>query len=414
MEHRSRRWVSGLALLASLHLLLFYGLPASILLVILAALAVLYFRSGAIAAVATTISLAIATGLGAFAIHLLGLDEAVYYRPHERLVVQDYAKGHRAYRPNAEIRMRMPHGDLQALTREPLAQPRDTVFRTDSEGFRNDHDYREGDIVLLGDSFVVGLGDSQPDTLSAQLEKTHGIPTYNLGHPGDVSDYLHYLEAFRSRHAGQPRVMLFLFEGNDFPEATEYQSAEHETQGLVERWAGRYYSLFTDTAFYRVTKSLYKRAIQSSKIAQSTSVEIKQLGGQRMGLYTPYVQVNQRLEYAMPDAMQQDLIALGAQVEQIFFIPTKYRVYAKHLGATDLPNAQWQALSTLCRPQGWRCTDLTPALVAASDALLAEGKFTWWRDDSHWNREGMAVAARTIATSLNAHQDAKADAERQP
>jgi hypothetical protein len=44
--------------------------------------------------------------------------------------------------------------------------------------------------------------------------------------------------------------------------------------------------------------------------------------------------------------------------------------------------------------------DLTGPLKEESQRLLPEGKLTFWKDDSHWNRFGMAVAARTIHTFL--------------
>lgn len=388
-----------IALLASLHLLLFYGLPASVLVGVLLVLAVVYVRSGTLAASAITLSLALATGLDAVAVHLLGLDRAMYYRPHEQLAMQDYAKGHRAYRPKAEIRMHVAHGDLQALTGATLAQPREVLFRTDSEGFRNDADYRAGEPVLLGDSFVVGMADSQEDTLTAQLAAQHGLRAYNLGQPGDVSDYLMYFRAFRQRHPEATQTALFLFEGNDFP-VGKYESADERTLGSVARLLGRYYGLFTDTAFYRVTKSLWKRASYSGDIAASSNVQIKTVAGQPMGLYTPYVDVTKRTSYAMPEAMRQDLIELGRQMTAIYFIPTNFRVYAQPLGATALPNAQWQALSALCTEQRWRCVDLTPALTEAAQQALKQGQFIWWRDDTHWNRAGMAVGARVVAQTL--------------
>lgn len=396
-----RRWLTFLALAATLHLLLFYGLPGSIRLAILIALGIFYFRAGAMAAVATTVSLGVATVLCAVAIHLLGLDKAMYYRPHEQLVQQDYEHGHRAYRKNARIEMTMPHGDLKALTAADLAQPRQIVFQTDSEGFRNDGDYRDGQYVLIGDSFVVGMGDSQADTLSAQLTRDHGISTYNLGHPGDISDYLATWHAFRTRHPNSGHGLLFLFEGNDFE--TDYKPARTETPGLIARWTGRYNGFFTGSDLYRATKSLYARATKAGGIAASDNVRIVSLAGKSMGLYTPYVTASQRPEFTPPPAMDKDLAELAGQVEHIFFIPTNYRVYARHLGQPDLPHAQWQALAATCARNGWRCTDLTPALVAASDELLKRGEFTWWLDDTHWNRAGIAVAAQVVAERLHSH-----------
>ena len=391
----SRHWITALALLASLHLLLFYGVPGSIQLAILIGLGIFYFWAGTMPAVATTLSLTVATLICGFAIHLLGLDKAMYYRPHEQLVQQDYAEGHRAYRKNARIEMTAPHGDLKALTAADLAQPRKVVFQTDSAGFRNDRDYAAGDLVLIGDSFVVGMGDSQADTLSTQLTRDHGLPAYNLGHPGDISDYLSVWRAFRRQHPGPVRATLFLFEGNDFEAA--YKPAKTEKPSPLARYAGEYYGFFTGSDLYRVTKSLYARATKAGSIKASDSVRIETLAGQKMGLYTPYIAVSERQQVELPAALRADLIALADEVEQVFFIPTNYRVYARHLGKPTPSNAQWQALSQLCEQQRWRCTDLTPSLVAAADAALAQGQFIWWLDDTHWNRAGIAAAAAAVA-----------------
>lgn len=398
----SRRWITGLALLATLHLLLFYGLPAALLLAVLIALGIFYFRAGAMAATATTLSLGLATLFCAVAIHLLGLDRSMYYRPHEQLVQQNYDQGFRAYRKHARIDMLMPHGDLKALTAAPLAQPRQVLFQTDAEGFRNDHEYAAGQTVLIGDSFVVGMGDSQADILSVQLERDHGIPSYNLGHPGDISDYLATWRAFRENHPGPVRGLLFLFEGNDFD--TPYKPASTEKPGFLARWSGKYYGLFTGTDLYRVTKSLYARASKSGGIAASSSVRSETVAGQPMGFYTPYVDVSLRPRFEFPSAMAQDLTTLAGQVDQVFFIPTNYRIYAAALGRPAPPHAQWQALAALCAKQGWHCTDLTPALAEASAALLQKGELTWWRDDTHWNRQGMAVAAEVVANTVVAAQ----------
>jgi hypothetical protein len=395
----SRHRITGLALLATLHLLLFYGVPGSIQLGILIALGVFYVFAGPLPAVATTLSLGVATLICSFAVHLLGLDKAMYYRPHEQLVQQDYAEGHRAYRKNARIEMTAPHGDLKALTAANLAQPRKVVFQTDSAGFRNDHDYANGDLVLIGDSFVVGMGDTQADILSAQLSNAHGIKAYNLGHPGDISDYLTVWRAFRRQHPGSLRAALFLFEGNDFEAA--YKPAKTEKPSLPARYAGKYYGFFTGSDLYRVTKSLYARATKAGSIAASDSVRIETLAGQKMGLYAPYIAVSERTQFALPAAMQADLTALAGEVEQVFFIPTNYRVYARHLGKTEPPHAQWQALSKLCEQQRWRCTDLTPGLVAAADAQLAKGQFIWWLDDTHWNHAGIAAAAAVVAREVS-------------
>jgi hypothetical protein len=49
---------------------------------------------------------------------------------------------------------------------------------------------------------------------------------------------------------------------------------------------------------------------------------------------------------------------------------------------------------------GIRCVNLTGPLQEESRRLLPEGKLTFWKDDSHWNRYGMGVAARQVQAFL--------------
>jgi hypothetical protein len=44
--------------------------------------------------------------------------------------------------------------------------------------------------------------------------------------------------------------------------------------------------------------------------------------------------------------------------------------------------------------------DLTEALRQRAKSLFDMGKSVFWRDDTHWNGEGMAVAADAIASCL--------------
>jgi hypothetical protein len=89
---------------------------------------------------------------------------------------------------------------------------------------------------------------------------------------------------------------------------------------------------------------------------------------------------------------------MAPDLAAIFFIPDKYRVYQPWVAPDEqLANASWEHLAHLCEEYRLRCVDLTPALVRRSDEILPEGRFTWWRDDHHWNGEGIDVAAEQVA-----------------
>lgn len=394
-----RRWLAATAWLVSLCLVLLYGLPGALTAALALLLGWLYARQGAPAAIVITLALGVATALYAVALKVSGLDRAIYYRPHERLVSYDYAARHRAYRPNASLRIRVPHGDLKALTSADLAAPHDVLFQTDADGFRNDRDYHGQRYVLVGDSFVVGMNDSQADTLNAQLARDYGLDTYNLGHPGDLGDYASYVAGFRARHGDGFRVLLFVFEGNDLADTVPPTDREkYSAAGLL---AKRCFGLFSDTAIYRFTHSLVKRAQARGDIAASKNVRIVDIAGQRVGFYVPYLDATRAATYRPDESVARAILALRPNLDRIFFVPTKYRVYAGHIDpAVTLPNARWEWLASLCRREQLACTDLSPALTAAAADALKRQQLVWWSDDTHWNRDGMAVAAQEVARQI--------------
>ena len=394
-----RRWLTFAAWLALLQLLLFYALPGLALFLLGVLAAVFFMWRGAIVAVATVIAMTMATAVYALAVHFSGLDREIYYRPHEQLTKFNFDARHRTYRPHAALHMHVPHGDLKALTGAALATPHDVEFRTDADGFRNDTDYHGQRYVLVGDSFVVGMNDSQPDTLSAQLRRDYGLDTYNLGQPGDLGDYRDYVSVFRERHGGDFRALLFIFEGNDL--ADSVPPSDRERYSSVALWLKRYHAFFSDTAMYRVNRSLFKRASARANIAASREVRIARVGSHEVGFYAPYVDATRATAYTPDASVARAILALRPQLAQVFFIPTKYRVYARQVDpALVLPNVRWNWLDAFCRKEHIACTDLTPVLTVAANDALKHDELIWWPDDTHWNRAGIAVAAREVARAI--------------
>lgn len=393
----SRRLVNVVAWLVGVHVLLAYGLPEGVLIALALLLGAAYWRIGAVGAVFTSLMLVAVTLIYGLALSVTGLDERIYYRPDERYASYDYTHQHRIFRPRVDVVAATRHGDLGALAGPAVAEPRTIVFRTDRDGFRNERDYHGQRWVLLGDSFVAGTGNSQEQVLAAQLRDRYGVPAYSLAYNGgNLADYAAYLRGFRARHGEDFRVLLFLFEGNDFEESRTRKT------GWLARTGRRYYRLFADVNTYRVTMTLWKRVTRTRRaLDDGTGVELVTLAGRPAALYQPYVRVTERPRLDAVEGFESTLASIAPHLERIYFIPTNYRIYHRELrpGAT-LPNAQWDFLQAVCRRQALRCTDLTPALVSAAAAALARGELLWWRDDTHWNPAGIAVAARVVAADL--------------
>ena len=333
---RSRRWITILAYLVAFHTLLAYGLPSGIFLLLALVVGVFYARVGALGSVAVSLTLLVVTLFYSLALSITGFENAIYFRPDERLSTFDYRHHHRIFRPDTTMEMQMPHGDLQSMTQVKIAEPRHVIYHIDSYGFRNDADYQGQRYLLVGDSFVVGSDNNQADMLSAQLRRDYAVSAYNLAHPGDVVDYANYVAGFKDTHPSDAKVVLFIFEGNDFVESRVKQ------RSAVALFLKRYSNLFSTTNVFRVTQSLYARATRASRISGSQYVTMAELQGQKIAFLSEYVEVTRRVSQPPIASFDSALHAMSGNIGHVFFIPTKYRVYHKHInGWVRLVQARW-------------------------------------------------------------------------
>lgn len=390
-----RRVVTIAAWLVILHTLLAYGLPVALFAALAVGFGLWYYRMGAVGATVVSASLVVGTLLYGLVLRITGLENAIYYRPDEILTEFRYDLGHRAYRRDTAMTMRMPHGDLQPMTSVQIGIPRTVEYRIDRYGFRNDSDYTGEPYVLVGDSFIVGSSNTQGDLLSRQLSR-YGIAAYNVAHPGDLPDYAKYVEQFSRRHSDF-RILLFVFEGNDF------EFARKPSTSVWALFWKRYYEMFSGTSVFRVTKSLIKRVARRSGTAGAAYVTVRELGGQRLAFLTRYIDATRSGELVPNSDFEQALTKLKPNLAQVYFIPTNYRVYYRALegnSAPPLPDAKWAYLKSLCQRERLTCTNLTVPLIGAAEKALVRGEYLWWLDDSHWNGRGTAVAAQAVAASL--------------
>jgi len=141
---RAPPWLMiGVACALAPVILIAFGTPPGYALIAIPVVLAVARASGVGSAVALVASTGAALALYAGMLRVSGLDQAIYYRFHERFATWDARHGHRAYLPGISWQALEPHGDLQVFTREPIAEPRRVLFHSDSEGFRNDSDFAD-------------------------------------------------------------------------------------------------------------------------------------------------------------------------------------------------------------------------------------------------------------------------------
>jgi hypothetical protein len=397
-----RAIIALIPLLLTYHTLLFYGfLPNTIFYVVLTLFFLGYIFMDWKNSLLLAFSLLGATVLVNLGLGLMKMEDRIYYREHERFTVYNGDMQMSGYKKNVDVVLKMPFGDTYAVGggKSIEIEPRTIRFKTDSLGFRNDDAYRGQKYVLVGDSFVAGNDNTQEDGLQNQLKERYGIDTYCLAYPGGIPEYVKFILYLQRKYKDDFKVLLFLFEGNDFPES--YSSRKLLIKKpFLKALSETYRAFFTETILYRYTYSVASK--WSKKTFTPAVLTVK---GHGIADFDQYIAVTRRETFQFPKKIIPMLSLVRNRIDHIFFIPTKYRVYYPFLGTGNqnpLPNAQWEAVKALAETWHIPCTDLTGPLIAESERLLKEDKFTYWKDDSHWNRNGIAVAAGIISDRIGA------------
>lgn len=363
-----------------------------------------------------------------------------WYGWHQRLV----------YRPPADVTARAAQagfvtndvpasrgGDLSRLIGIPSfaaqfeqERPGGPDIR-DAYGFRNlpGPEDRAAPLLVLGDSFMA-TGYPMTNMFSARLAELSGLAVYNQSMVG-VGPFLsmaRYTESVRFRDV-PPRVILWGF--------VERQIQGDAFQGLVYQLSRREEAATPAAAaapkrggvfWWELAPSRLRRNLpDTSVLAQAGRKAWNVLRYYLLGQITPDVLVSEGPEDRPPVLFfREALEALKApptarQVEQVieairyardFFarrdirlvlvlIPDKEQVYRDWippalLGGTDLPPSCLDGIAAGLRASG---VDVVNLLDPFREAARA-GAMLYWADDTHWNQDGIRLAAEETWKAL--------------
>ena len=93
-------------------------------------------------------------------------------------------------------------------------------------------------------------------------------------------------------------------------------------------------------------------------------------------------------------------VAAAGVRPRVVLVPHKYSVYYPLLsGSAPAPGDSVHPLTQLAtelRNDRVDVLDLTPRLQLEARNASASHRYIYWRDDTHWNAEGVAIAAEAI------------------
>ncbi|MGE0614996.1 MAG: hypothetical protein AB7P04_05115 [Bacteriovoracia bacterium] len=288
--------------------------------------------------------------------------------------------------PNQRQRM-TEVGDLAAHT--DGAVKKDVEWITDSHGYRNaEKDLSRVEVVLVGDSNVAGSSLTQKDTLASRLERELGRSVYAYA-PGDMGPYFD----FQAKHGMRPRVVVFEQMERYVEVLPELTSASYSARdcSVPLPWRMLYDRVRSPLVFNFLDSRLVPRFKRPPQPTRDGMYFLQGTGG----LADPTDAV---LETAVTRilAYRDRVETTGARF--VFLpVPNKETVYWDFLGA-NAPRAFLPRLTRELQRRGIVVVDLQSAFLAARRDRPE--RHLYQLDDTHWNPEGVAIAAGLVTAQL--------------
>jgi hypothetical protein len=288
-------------------------------------------------------------------------------------------------------------------------------YRYDQYGLRNETDLESADLVVVGDSFVEGLGVRTADILTNQLARQLEHSVANLAQSWyGPNQELELLRRYGLRLA--PKICVWVFyEGNDLADLHRYKVATQDWKIFSKDFHSFRQRSFTKNAmlgFRRLLNSMHNQRVSYKDRMKEQSGIFTSQSGQETRLY--FHDKGRHLSDDDRTALEDLRLILGQAHSLchaagakflVVFAPTKFRVYkdftdfdteaqARYWVINDLPQKIKAMVHEDFPDRGF--LDLTTALIeqAKQEPLL------YFDYDTHWSAEGHRVVASAIANFL--------------
>lgn len=337
--------------------------------------------------------------------------ERIAFRAWEAAAVNSTAAG--PFTPNVTYLNVRSYGDLSNLGNLPsLRAYRREYFTTDAQGFRNTPaaPNRSVKFVVVGDSFTVGAGLSDADTLSGQLAAMSQSGALNLGNYRNWPDIE---KLIRARHVDRGVVVWQVSERSEPLEGGEMPFGMRILKSLLPN--GVYSALRTGARYsmyspLKIVLSRMFRKVQNDEwlpnVAAGSVIRKRLPNGQEMIFLHSEVNNFGRNRGASPEFFVQLQTAVRATNNELLvvMVPDKYNVYYPLLPGSSSPPAEESTtlgmLARNLRANGVLAVDFTPVFRQAAAEALRNNQYIYWTDDTHWNPAGVRIAAREILKVL--------------
>jgi hypothetical protein len=311
--------------------------------------------------------------------------------------------------PNREI-VKVEEGDLAHHT--PYAVKRQAVWITDRHGYRKRNtDRTRHEVVIIGDSLIAGSGLTQEEILSEVLEARLGLSVYPYAPEGVKT----FLRDFRFRDHPPDVVVLgvaerFIEDLREIknPSLRGWVSEKRATEGLGDRWKRQWKESRLVQEVGVLLGRLYKgNMFQYLRATLRRSIQSVRSGGKSVSSEHGPIFFLQGAAYRGKDSRDEvtraadvvkgyDELFRNSGIRFIFLpIPEKESMYYERLGISK--PLFLEHLTAELQARGVETVELQRAFERA----FQKGVLLYRPDDTHWNENGVRIAADLLAERVS-------------
>jgi len=292
----------------------------------------------------------------------------------------------------------------------------DVVYRSNSVGARDRERSRQSEkprVVVLGDSFIEGVGVESRDRVSDRLERAMGIEHLNFGTAGNFSSVQEWL-LYEELASGfdHDRILLFTLPNNDFLENDPDRWWEPDRYRPYLRAGSGGFELFYpidfETAQRRAAGELRRNRLHNASLTvrfyrwADTLIRVRRAEGKTTPFgYIGYVSYSELDLQRLFFSYRKIRDAAGGRELIVFTIPRLNDfLYYESNGALGGLAARISEFAA--REPGVRYVDLLPGFAADARARGRRFADYFLPCDGHWSPEGNEVAARIVLENVEA------------
>ena len=351
-------------------------------------------------------------------------EHSYFYRAHEKHKTKK-AK----YNNNVSDIIFMPHGDIYYMDfglsdkRNLIKEPRIQEFITDSYGIRNNKSkISDAEVILVGDSFITANGNTQNHIPANVLSEISGKKVASLSYGGlNPAEYEFIIKKYLNIIRKDAKIFVFYFAGNDFLQKNTKEENNSKyiywKEYKIPKLSGKIRFAYVDLE-RKKDKLLLKIFSEKNYFlrnvrAKSHSLYMKffsklhntgngilyyKIQNKVMGFYYPSELITSD-EYATYIFKDNKILE---RVNGFFFIPIKLRIYSDYIDSVEIgENKKLKYMKNSYSKLNKPVYDLTKIMKKSVPKYLKEEKYLYWRDDTHWNYNGIYESMNYVNSIIN-------------